>query len=394
MSDGLIDISGVSSFPVAPNPSAGTFYMGIDSTDGHFKIQNSAGVVTDLTMLVGDHALLSGLGDDDHTQYHNDTRGDIRYYTQAQIDAFLLAIDHNALDNYVSSQHVDHATLDVNTNANSGLAGGGNLTVDRNLSLDFNNLPAYGEPADLDNELFTPVYDSSDTTHKVLPRRFLASVNPDLYYVQADDFVGTVLGGLTNRTQGAGSSSQVGTYGLGTGENTHGITQSDTGSTTGRAYLTTSDNAMLHKNSSTSYRLRVRHAIELLSGAETFFQRIGFGVGFSAGLPADGLYFQYTDAENGGRYELISRVGAVTTQQIDTGVIADLDYHVFDIRWYMDGSASGYIDGNLIGTILAVNAPNNINLGFGFGIEKTVGTVQRNCNVDWFSFEIFRDAER
>lgn len=34
-----------------------------------------------------DHGALGGLGDDDHTQYHNDTRGDARYYTQAQVDA-------------------------------------------------------------------------------------------------------------------------------------------------------------------------------------------------------------------------------------------------------------------------------------------------------------------
>lgn len=33
-----------------------------------------------------DHGTLSGLGDDDHTQYHNDVRGDIRYYTKAQVD--------------------------------------------------------------------------------------------------------------------------------------------------------------------------------------------------------------------------------------------------------------------------------------------------------------------
>ena len=34
-----------------------------------------------------DHGNLGGLGDDDHTQYHNDTRGDIRYYTKTLLDA-------------------------------------------------------------------------------------------------------------------------------------------------------------------------------------------------------------------------------------------------------------------------------------------------------------------
>ena len=34
-----------------------------------------------------DHGLLNGLADDDHTQYHNDTRGDARYYTETELDA-------------------------------------------------------------------------------------------------------------------------------------------------------------------------------------------------------------------------------------------------------------------------------------------------------------------
>jgi hypothetical protein len=36
-----------------------------------------------------DHGLLSGLVDDDHIQYHTDTRGDIRYYTKAEIDSLI-----------------------------------------------------------------------------------------------------------------------------------------------------------------------------------------------------------------------------------------------------------------------------------------------------------------
>lgn len=32
-----------------------------------------------------DHGSIGGLSDDDHSQYHNDTRGDLRYYTQTQL---------------------------------------------------------------------------------------------------------------------------------------------------------------------------------------------------------------------------------------------------------------------------------------------------------------------
>ncbi len=44
----------------------------------------------DLQGLTGDHGGLTGLGDDDHPQYHNNTRGDARYYTQGQIDGRVL----------------------------------------------------------------------------------------------------------------------------------------------------------------------------------------------------------------------------------------------------------------------------------------------------------------
>ena len=36
---------------------------------------------------VTDHGALTGLLDDDHPQYHNDTRGDVRYYTKTQADS-------------------------------------------------------------------------------------------------------------------------------------------------------------------------------------------------------------------------------------------------------------------------------------------------------------------
>lgn len=38
---------------------------------------------------VTDHGALTGLNDDDHTQYHNDARGDVRYYTKSQVSSLL-----------------------------------------------------------------------------------------------------------------------------------------------------------------------------------------------------------------------------------------------------------------------------------------------------------------
>jgi hypothetical protein len=39
-----------------------------------------------------DHGTLTGLADDDHTQYHNDARGDARYYLKAAVDALIAGI--------------------------------------------------------------------------------------------------------------------------------------------------------------------------------------------------------------------------------------------------------------------------------------------------------------
>jgi hypothetical protein len=50
------------------------------------QLYTPAGVATN-------HGLLSGLSNDDHIQYHTDARGDIRYYTKAQVDALIGAGD-------------------------------------------------------------------------------------------------------------------------------------------------------------------------------------------------------------------------------------------------------------------------------------------------------------
>jgi hypothetical protein len=43
---------------------------------------------------VSDHGNLDGLGDDDHPQYHTNTRGDVRYYTKTQLIT-LGILDHD-----------------------------------------------------------------------------------------------------------------------------------------------------------------------------------------------------------------------------------------------------------------------------------------------------------
>ncbi len=103
-----------------------------------------------LTSLITDHGELTGLGDDDHPQYHNDVRGDARYYTETELDAGQLDNRYyteaevitisgglqtqiDGKDNYASwSFAVDGVTKDAITSGDVlDFIGGDNITVTR-----------------------------------------------------------------------------------------------------------------------------------------------------------------------------------------------------------------------------------------------------------------------
>lgn len=85
-----------------------------------------------------DHGLLTGLSDDDHSQYHNDTRGDIRYYqksetyTQAEVEALIpvipkkwvafIDIDFDGSDTVTVKYNTFSETITVNNVAGSGVS--------------------------------------------------------------------------------------------------------------------------------------------------------------------------------------------------------------------------------------------------------------------------------
>jgi trimeric autotransporter adhesin len=46
-----------------------------------------------------------------------------------------IQIDHNATTNYVANRHIDHSSVSISTGAGSGLAGGGDITTTRDLSI-------------------------------------------------------------------------------------------------------------------------------------------------------------------------------------------------------------------------------------------------------------------
>ncbi|MBK8907222.1 MAG: hypothetical protein IPM60_04765 [Rhodospirillales bacterium] len=109
---------------------------------------------------VTDHGALTGLGDDDHAQYHTDARGDARYYTHAQIDTALAGksdTSHSHDNTYAAASHVGdtgnpHAVTAAQVGAapaglvieaRYSLTGGGDLSANRAFNL-VNDEPSPG----------------------------------------------------------------------------------------------------------------------------------------------------------------------------------------------------------------------------------------------------------
>jgi len=69
-----------------------------------------------------DHGELDGLSDDDHIQYLNNTRGDNRYYTQAQIDAMIGDQRYGQLDIPNAAEDIWVPILPVFSNADYSIS--------------------------------------------------------------------------------------------------------------------------------------------------------------------------------------------------------------------------------------------------------------------------------
>ncbi len=79
---------------------------------------------------VTDHGALTGLADDDHPQYHNDTRGDARYYTKGEIDT--LATTKANTSHTHSSTDITNFAEAVDDRVSALLVAGTNITLTYN----------------------------------------------------------------------------------------------------------------------------------------------------------------------------------------------------------------------------------------------------------------------
>ena len=235
------------------------------------------------------------------------------------------------------------------------------------------------------------VYDAALNQFRKMQAREITPLAVQTRYItfDEDDFLAATTAGKLGwvvTASGTGASGQLGTYGVNGTERALGVIQLDTGTTaTGRATLNRSVNQIQvgYCDFEQVWRLAVE---ELSTSVERFLITFGFIDNTGVGDHNDGVYFRYRDDLNNGQWQCVSREGGIETV-VNTSVAVNTNFNIFRIEINATGSqALFYINDVLVGTILT-NIPSTAGAltGIGAKIEKSVGIIQRNMSIDYYT---------
>jgi hypothetical protein len=239
------------------------------------------------------------------------------------------------------------------------------------------------------------IYDSTASRWRAVTSSIGIALPEQFHYF--DDMHGTHLttsGMLIGVVSGTGASIQTGTYLVNTTEKPYGIMQADTGTTaTGRAYITTTGAANIIPTLGPALFL-TRLAVEALSnGTERYQIRAGWHDASGGTDVTDGVYWEYDDATSGDWRTAASGTSTRTKNTV-TGLTADTNYiwlGIFCNAAWTEAtffSSTNSTSWSIFGTKIAdANMPTSTELlQASVGINKTVGTTQRNLSIDCIGF--------
>jgi hypothetical protein len=173
--------------------------------------------------LTTDHGELTGLGDDDHTQYHNDTRGDARYYTKTQSDTNLSnhhaasSTDHD--DRYYTETEIDDLITSVSGSLQDNIDAieTGDLPACQiRRTTDFTFPAAWGDctfdTTDLENDTDILEHDDSNTERINIKETGLYLISYKFQVLRSSTNFSYARVQKNGTTVVAGSESEVNTY--------------------------------------------------------------------------------------------------------------------------------------------------------------------------------------
>jgi hypothetical protein len=189
---------------------------------------------------------------------------------------------------------------------------------------------------------------------------------------------------------GTGAQSSPTTLGINSTDMCIGVLELETGTTsTGRTAINTGDDQLLfgYAQFATEWRLVMT---TLSSSTQEYDVYVGFiDNSASTGEPVDGVYFKY-DRNTSVNWVMTTAVNSIRTNTTSTvAVTATAPFQKLRIVVNSTGtSAEFFINGVSVGTI-ATNIPTGAGrfTGFGAKIVKSVGTTNRQVNLDYATFE-------
>lgn len=236
----------------------------------------------------------------------------------------------------------------------------------------------------LPNDFALYIYDTTDSRWELVGASRGVGLNEQ--FDGYDDFLATT-GAYGTTVSGTAASGQTGTYLVNSTERPVGVFQVDTGTTaTGRAYIgASSNNSIVPAQGAALFLTRL--AVEALSdGTQRYQIFAGFHDAQGGTDVTDGIYWAYRDDVNAawlrGSAAASARTQTASGATVDTNYIwlgifinpgwtrADYFYSTDSSAWTIDGSNS-------------TNMPSSTQLvSLAAGINKTVGTTQRNLSID------------
>lgn len=282
----------------------------------------------------------------------NSAGGTINKATLANLSK---AIVLSSTSGYDANDHVDHTGVSISTAANSGLAGGGDISTTRTLTLDVSNLSTV---ASVDGATdYLPIYDDSGSvTGKVLVNNLPSAGNTIITQdegVNVDtsattlNFVGTGVtatdagGGVTTITVGGGAAPVDSVFGL-TG------TVSITGLTAESTIDGAADYVVVYDGSATAHRKVLINDLPSSSGGET-------NTASNVGTAGVGVYKQKTGVDL--EFKKINAGSSAVTITDDTGnseIDIDIDETVIDHNNLTNYSANRHIDHSAVSVLAGV----------------------------------------
>lgn len=323
-------------------------------------------------------------------------------------------INHDALTNFVSNEHIDHTAVSIT--AGDGLTGGGDISSSRSLAVSYGSSPAnigtqangsattvsrsdhvHGTPMTTNGDI---LYYNSGVSRLAIGTegKVLKSVSGALVYDYPvnnslatyrslfDDFMG-VTNASTHTLGWSFSNSGTGAAGVAiTAEaGTLGVHSCGTGTTTtGRSGMGLNSASLYCSNGQLTIEWKIR-VPTLADGTNDFLVFCGAADNTTtSGYPTDGVYF--TCSSTLSNWHANTTSGSVSSVS-DTGVAVTTDWVILKIVANSAGtSVEFFIDGTSVATI-TTNIPNTTSSVFGpaIKIEKIAGASGRSVYFDYMS---------